>query len=190
MTEIQVLSPMNKGGLGSRSLNVDLQKVLNPTPSVKIEQRGVVFGKGDKVMVTANDYDKEVFNGDIGFIKDIDLQEETTTVDFDGRYVEFSFSEMDILSLAYAISIHKSQGSEYPAIVIPITMQHAVMLKRNLLYTGVTRGKRLVCLIGQRGALEMAIQSQNQSIRWNKLATRLREEEHAVWEEAKGRGND
>jgi len=175
LTEIQVLSPMNRGGLGTKVLNMELQKTLNPNPTTKVERFGVTFALGDKVMVTANEYEKEVFNGDIGFIRKIDPEEEEVHVDFDGQKVVFQFSEMDILCLAYAISIHKSQGSEYPAVVIPITMQHALMLKRNLLYTGVTRGKKLVVLIGERRALELAIRSENRNTRWNKLALRIRD---------------
>lgn len=171
--DIQVLSPMNRGSLGMRALNLELQKVLNPSPSEKVERFGTIFGIGDKVMVTANDYDKEVFNGDIGFIKSIDAIEQETAVEIDGREVIFDFGEMDILSLAYAVTIHKSQGSEYPVIVMPLAMQHFMMLKRNLIYTGVTRGRKLVVIVGQKKALGMAVRSKNQEIRWNRLAERL-----------------
>lgn len=173
--DIQVLCPMNRAGLGARALNVELQKALNPSPEIKIQRFGSTFSPGDKVMVTTNDYDKEVFNGDIGFIRSLDLPEQEAVVEIDGREVVFDFGEMDILSLAYATSIHKSQGSEYPAVVIPVSMQHYLMLKRNLLYTGVTRGKKLVVLIGQKKAIAMAIRSASQEKRWNKLAQRLRE---------------
>jgi exodeoxyribonuclease V alpha subunit len=115
----------------------------------------------------------KVFNGDIGFIKNIDLSEQNLTVDIDGREVQFEFSELDILALAYAISVHKSQGSEYPVIILPISMQHFVMLKRNLLYTGVTRGKRMVILIGEKKAVETALLTRNQGKRWNKLSDRI-----------------
>lgn len=171
--DIQVLCPMNRGGLGARSLNVELQKALNPEPKVKIERFGSTYAPGDKVMVTTNDYDKEVFNGDIGFIKEIDLIEQEALIDFEGRDIVFDFSDFDILSLAYATTIHKSQGSEYPAIVIPVAMQHYMMLKRNLVYTGVTRGKKLVVVIGQKKALALAVRSANQGKRWNKLAERI-----------------
>lgn len=172
--DIQVLCPMNRAGLGARALNVELQQALNPSPTVKVQRFGSTFAPGDKVMVTANDYDKEVFNGDIGFIKSIDLAEQETVVEIDGREIVFEFGEMDVLSLAYATTIHKSQGSEYPAVVLPVSTQHYLMLKRNLLYTGVTRGKKLVVLIGQKKAVAIAIRSAKQGKRWNKLADRLR----------------
>ncbi len=171
--DIQVLCPMNRGNLGARTLNTELQLVLNFNPLAKVEKYGTTFAVNDKVMVTSNDYDKEVFNGDIGFIKNIDLSEQNLTVDIDGREVQFEFSELDILALAYAISVHKSQGSEYPVIILPISMQHFVMLKRNLLYTGVTRGKRMVILIGEKKAVETALLTRNQGKRWNKLSDRI-----------------
>lgn len=172
--DIQVLSPMNRGGLGSKSLNIDLQRAFNPNPPAKIERYGTIFGVGDKVMVTENDYDKEVFNGDLGFIEEINEEDQFIEVNIDNRLIEFEFSELDILSLAYATTIHKSQGSEYPAVVIPIAMQHFMMLKRNLLYTGVTRGKKMVVIVGEKKAIQLAIQNKNQGKRWNKLAERIR----------------
>jgi exodeoxyribonuclease V alpha subunit len=174
--DIQVLSPMNRGALGTRTLNAELQKALNPNPSAKVERFGYAFCPGDKVMVTVNDYDKDVFNGDIGTVKSVDPVEQELVVDFDGRDVVFEFGELDILSLAYATSIHKSQGSEYPAVVIPLFIQHYVMLKRNLLYTGVTRGKRLVVLIGQKKSLAVAVKTHDRGRRWTFLAGRLRAE--------------
>lgn len=135
---------------------------------------GVTFAPRDKVMVTQNDYDKDVVNGDIGFVDSLDLEESVAVIDFDGRKVEFDFSEMDILSLAYAVTVHKSQGSEYPAVVIPVAMQHYLMLKRNLIYTALTRGKKLVVVIGQKKALAMAVKSKAQGERWNNLAARLK----------------
>jgi len=171
--DIQVLCPMSRGALGARALNLELQKALNPAPSVTVERYGTVFAPGDKVMVTVNDYDKEVFNGDIGFITKLDPIEHEASIDFDGREVIFDFSELDIVSLAYATTVHKSQGSEYPAVVMPVAMQHFMMLKRNLLYTGVTRGKKLVVLVGQKKAMAIAIKSANQGKRWNNLAARL-----------------
>ncbi len=171
--DIQVLCPMNRGGLGARSLNIELQKAINPNPTIKIEKFGMTFAPGDKVIVTQNDYDKDVFNGDIGLIESLDLVESVATVDFDGRQVQFSFSEMDILSLAYAITVHKSQGSEYPAVVIPLAMQHYLMLKRNLIYTGLTRGKKLVVVIGQKKALAIAVKNSKQDERWSNLTARL-----------------
>lgn len=175
MRDIQVLCPMNRGTLGSRALNIELQKVLNPNPSQSIERFGYSFGPGDKVMVTANDYDKEVFNGDIGWIRIIDSEEQVVKVDFDGREVRFEFGELDRLALAYSVTIHKSQGSEYPAVVIPLAMQHGMMLKRNLVYTGVTRGKKLVVLLGSRKALAIAVGARDQGRRITMLAERIQE---------------
>ena len=125
-------------------------------------------------MQTENDYDKEVFNGDIGFIQSIDAENQELVIDFEGRAVQYPFSDLDQLTLAYATTIHKSQGSEYPAVVIPLTMQHYMMLKRNLVYTGVTRGRKLVVLIGQKKAMAMAVKSGDAGRRWSKLAAWLR----------------
>lgn len=171
--DIQVLCPMNRGLLGTRNLNLELQKALNPDPAVKIERFGNTYAPGDKVMVTANDYDHDVFNGDIGLISKLDTTEQEATIDFDGRLVTFDFSELDIVTLAYATTVHKAQGSEYPAVVIPMTTQHFMMLKKNLVYTGVTRAKKLLVMIGQKKALAMAIKAKNQGKRWGKLASRL-----------------
>jgi exodeoxyribonuclease V alpha subunit len=147
--DIQVLTPMNRGGLGVRALNAELQQRLNGTSEPKIPRFGSEFAPGDKVIQLVNDYDKDVFNGDIGKIVRIDLEESQVFIDFDGRTVGYEFGELDEVSLAYAASIHKSQGSEYPAVVIPLATQHYRLLERNLLYTGVTRGKKLVVLIAQ-----------------------------------------
>jgi exodeoxyribonuclease V alpha subunit len=155
--DIQVLCPMNRGGLGARSLNIELQNALNPPGERRIERFGWTFCPGDKVMQVENDYDKEVYNGDLGVVSRIDLEEGELVVDFDSREVTYGFGELDELVLAYAITIHKSQGSEYPAVVIPLTTQHYPMLQRNLVYTGLTRGKRLVVLVGQRKALAIAV---------------------------------
>ena len=148
--DIQVLCPMNRGGVGARSLNIELQAALNPAGQRKVERFGWTFAPGDKVMQIENDYDKEVYNGDIGYIDDIDTDAGELTASFDGRAITYGFGELDTLVLAYAATIHKSQGSEYPAVVIPMLTQHYAMLQRNLLYTGVTRGKQLVVLVGQR----------------------------------------
>ena len=142
--DVQVLCPMQRGALGARALNSDLQNALNPNMSEKIERFGSSFAPGDKVMQTENDYDREVFNGDLGRVKRIDQTEGLLVADFDGREVEYPFGELDALVPAYATTIHKSQGSEYPAVVITIATQHYTMLARNLVYTAVTRGKRLV----------------------------------------------
>jgi exodeoxyribonuclease V alpha subunit len=167
--DVQVLTPMNRGVLGARNLNLELQRVLNPDPPGSVERFGWRFSPGDRVMETQNDYDREVFNGDLGTVARIDDEEGALVVSFDGREVAYPFGELDTLVLAYATTIHKSQGSEYPAVVIPITTQHWTMLARNLLYTGVTRGKRLVVLIGQRKAIGIAVRGGKMKPRWTKL---------------------
>ena len=167
--DIQVLCPMNRGGLGARSLNIELQNALNPPGEIRVERFGWTFCPGDKVMQVENDYDKEVYNGDLGVVLGIDMEESELSVDFDGREVTYSFGELDELVLAYATTIHKSQGSEYPAVVIPLSTQHYPMLQRNLVYTGVTRGKRLVVLVGQRKALAIAVKGARTRKRWSKL---------------------
>ena len=167
--DIQVLCPMNRGGVGARSLNIELQAALNPAGERKIERFGWTFAPGDKVMQIENDYDKEVYNGDIGYIDDVDPDSGELTVSFDGRAVILGFGELDTLVPAYAVTIHKSQGSEYPAVVIPLLTQHYAMLQRNLLYTGVTRGKRLVVLVGQKKAVAIAVKNVSGRRRWSKL---------------------
>lgn len=175
--DVQILTPMNRGGLGARSLNAELQKILNEKGDPKITRFGTTFAPGDKVIQTVNDYDKEVFNGDIGQIEKVDIEEGLLTVDFDSRIVEYEFGELDELQLAYATSIHKSQGSEYPAVVIPLAMQHYTLLERNLIYTAVTRGKKLVTIIGQPKALAMAVKNRKSNRRLTKLAVRIAGEE-------------
>jgi exodeoxyribonuclease V alpha subunit len=167
--DVQVLCPMNRGGLGARSLNLELQQALNPPGELRVERFGYTFCPGDKVMQVTNDYDRDVFNGDLGVITEMNVAERELTVSFDGRAVVYGFEELDELVLAYATTIHKAQGSEYPAVVIPLTTQHYAMLERNLLYTGVTRGKRLVVLVGQRRALAIAVKNQGGRMRWSKL---------------------
>jgi len=169
--DVQVLSPMHRGTVGARALNVALQQALNParTGGDRVERFGSSFGVGDKVMQIENDYDKDVYNGDLGFVTDVDSAERELCVEFDGREVVYGFEELDRLSLAYATTIHKAQGSEYPAVVIPLTTQHYPMLRRNLVYTGVTRGRQLVVLIGQKRALGIAIGGERQERRWSKL---------------------
>ena len=167
--DVQVLCPMNRGGVGARSLNIELQAALNPNPTTKVERFGWTFAPGDKVMQIENDYDKDVFNGDIGYIQAVDTVEGELTVDFEGREVSYLFGELDTLVPAYAATIHKSQGSEYPAVVIPVMTQHYAMLQRNLLYTGLTRGKKLVILVGQRKAIAIAVKNESGRRRWSKL---------------------
>lgn len=174
LTDIQVLTPMNRGGLGTRSLNLVLQGQLNKSAIPKINKFGWVFAPGDKVMQIVNNYDKDVFNGDSGTIAAIDEELGIVKVNFDGEIVEYYFSDLDELVLAYAASIHKSQGSEYPVVVIPLAMQHYMMLARNLLYTAVTRGKKLVVIIGQKKALAIAVRNNKYATRLTNLEDRLR----------------
>jgi exodeoxyribonuclease V alpha subunit len=167
--DIQVLCPMNRGGVGARSLNIELQQALNPSSDPKVERFGFTYGIGDKVMQMANNYDKDVYNGDIGFIRHIDPNAQELTITFDERSMTYDFGELDEVVLAYATTIHKSQGSEYPAIVIPLMIQHFPMLKRNLLYTGITRGKKLVVVIGEKKALAIAVKDRQTKKRYAKL---------------------
>ena len=160
---------------GARSLNIDLQQALNPPGEMRVERFGSTYGIGDKVMQVENDYDKEVYNGDLGVVRSIDPEASEMVIDFDGREVTYGFGELDELVLAYATTIHKSQGSEYPAVVIPLTTQHYPMLQRNLLYTAVTRGKRLVVIIGQKKALAIAVKGKQTGRRWSKLRECLHE---------------
>ena len=173
--DVQVLCPMNRGSLGIRELNVRLQKELNPARAEEptVEKFGWQFRLRDKVIQTENDYDKEVFNGDIGQIVKIDPIEQEVTVRFDQREVIYDYGELDEISLAYAITIHKSQGSEFPVVVIPLAMQQYLLLQRNLIYTGITRGKKLVVLIGQRKALAMAVRNNRTENRFSGLLARL-----------------
>ncbi len=172
--DIQVLCPINRGGVGARSLNIELQAALNPAGERKVERFGWTFAPGDKVMQIENDYDKDVYNGDIGYVDDVDPDAGELNASFDGRSVTYGFGELDTLVPAYAATIHKSQGSEYPAVVIPIMTQHYAMLQRNLLYTGLTRGKRLVVLIGQKKAVAIAVRNVSGRRRWSKLDEWLR----------------
>jgi exodeoxyribonuclease V alpha subunit len=176
--QVQVLCPMARGGCGSRSLNIELQKLLNPDPVEQVERFGWRFAPGDKVMQIANDYEKEVFNGDVGTIDAIDAGNSELGVLFPtseagvqgSRVVVYGWGELDHLVPAYACTIHKSQGSEYPAVVIPLLTQHYAMLQRNLVYTGLTRGKQLVVLVGQKKALAMAVKNHLGRRRYTKLA--------------------
>jgi len=171
--DVQVLCPMNRGGIGARSLNIELQKVLNPPGEVRVERFGWTYPPGEKVMQIENDYDKEVYNGDLGIVARIDMEAGDLVATFDGREVVYGYGELGELVLAYATTTHKAQGSEYSAVVIPIMMQHYTMLKRNLLSTGVTRGKKLVVLVGQRKAIAMAVRNGGQRRRWSKLRESL-----------------
>jgi exodeoxyribonuclease V alpha subunit len=172
--DIQVLTPMNRGGLGSLALNSALQKQLNGHSTPTITRFGWTFAPGDKVIQRVNNYDKDVFNGDIGWIELINEAESEVTINFDNRPVIYDFHELDEIHLAYAISIHKSQGSEFPVVVIPLATQHYNLLARNLLYTAITRGKQLVVLIGQKKAIGMAIKNNRAAQRLTKLADWLK----------------
>jgi exodeoxyribonuclease V alpha subunit len=167
--DIQVLCPMARGGVGARALTIALQAALNGEATPRVEKFGWTFAPGDKVMQIENDYDREVYNGDIGFVTAIDAEEAEITVRFDGRDVTYGLGDLDALVPAYAATIHKAQGSEYPAVVIPVLTQHYAMLQRNLLYTGITRGKRLVVLVGSRKAVAIAVRNISGRRRWSKL---------------------
>lgn len=172
LEDIQVLSPMNRGLLGTNNLNMELQKCLNPHGQ-EIIRGGRKFRTNDKVMQIRNNYDKEVFNGDIGNVMGFDLEKQKLIVRFDERKVVYDFNELDELVLAYAVSVHKAQGSEYPAVVIPLLTQHYVMLQRNLLYTAVSRGKKLVVIIGTKKALAIALKNDKITKRYSHLKERL-----------------
>ncbi len=184
--DIQVMAPMHRGICGVENLNRELQKALNPKKekdfqlhregeTQEIERFGRLYRLGDKVMQIKNNYDKDVFNGDLGRVQSISRENQKVFVTVDGRDVEYDFSDLDELLPAYAISIHKSQGSEYPAVVIPILTQHYVMLQRNLIYTGITRGKKLVILVGSAKALSIAVHNNKTAHRYGMLRKRLEE---------------
>jgi exodeoxyribonuclease V alpha subunit len=174
MVDIQVLTPMRRNQLGAENLNVVLQERLNPT-GPHVQRFGRLYRVGDRVMQIRNNYDKDVFNGDVGRISAIETDAQTVTVNFDGRRISYDLSDLDELIHAYACSIHKSQGSEYPAVVVLMTTQHFRLLQRNLLYTGITRGRKLVCVVGSRKALWIAIRNNEIRLRRTALAERLRE---------------
>lgn len=176
-TDIQVLSPMHRGAVGVGELNQRLQEVLNPPAPGKAEYRhgSRVFREGDRVMQIKNDYERLVFNGDMGRIERLDLEEAAALIDFDGRAVTAEFSQLDEVVHAYAVSIHKSQGSEFPVVIIPLLTQHYLMLQRNLLYTGVTRARKLVVLVGSKQAIAMAVRNDRIASRNTKLAKRIKE---------------
>ena len=171
-TDIQVLTPMQRGIVGTANLNMALQQALNHS-DISLNRSGYSFRQGDRVMQLRNNYDKDVFNGDLGFVESVDLEERTLSVNFDGRLVEYDASELDELTLAYATTIHKSQGSEYPIVVMPVLMTHYVMLQRNLIYTGITRAKKICVLIGTKKALSFAIRNMAVLKRNTRLKERL-----------------
>jgi exodeoxyribonuclease V alpha subunit len=171
--DIQVLTPMNKGILGTHNLNTKLQEALNPS-SGELRISGKVFKNSDKVMQIVNNYDKDVFNGDIGIIVNIDNEYQEVAVDFEGKIVIYDYKDLDEIALAYAVSVHKAQGSEYPVVVMPIHSQHHILLQRNLLYTGITRGQKLVVLLGTKKAMSVAINNNSPQRRYTYLKTRLK----------------
>ena len=171
--DIQVLTPMNRGGLGARDLNAALQQQLNGHSEPKIIRLGTTFAPGDKVIQLNNNYEKDVFNGDIGYIDRIDVAQEKVMIYFDQSLKEYQAHELDELTLAYAISIHKSQGSEFPIVVMVLAMEHYMLLSRNVLYTGMTRGKKIVVLIGQKKAIKMAVENNKEAQRISNLRYRL-----------------
>lgn len=177
LKDIQVLAPVYRGPAGVSVLNAALQAALNPPAALKVERSffGQLLRAGDRVMQVKNDYEKGVFNGDIGRLTEIAIEGQTFTVDFEGRAVEYDWSEADELTLAYAVTVHKSQGSEFPAVVLPVLTQHYVMLQRNLLYTAVTRAAQLCVLVGNKKAIAIAIKNNKVAQRWSGLAKRLKD---------------
>ena len=172
--DVQVLTPMNRGSLGARALNAVLQQALNPEATPRVTRFGWTYAPGDKVLQTINNYEKDVYNGDIGQVAQVDSEAGQVTIDFDGRIVTYDVGELDEVALAYAVTVHKSQGSEYPVVVIPLATQHYPMLVRNLLYTGVTRGKQLVVVIGQPRAVAIAVRNVRATQRLTNLSAWLR----------------
>jgi exodeoxyribonuclease V alpha subunit len=171
--DIQVLTPMHKGVAGASNLNTELQKALNPGEG-GVHRSGLSFRVKDKVMQVKNNYDKDVYNGDIGRIKTIDLDSQEVIISFDGRKVVYEYNELDEIVLAYAVSVHKAQGSEYPAVVIPIHTQHFILLQRNLIYTAVTRGRELVVMVGTQKALAIGVKNDKTQKRFSYLQHRLK----------------
>jgi exodeoxyribonuclease V alpha subunit len=174
LDDVQVLTPMQRGELGARNLNRVLQKALNPGEG-GVERFGWTYRCGDKVMQTVNNYDREVFNGDIGRVSSVDLEKSELTVRFPEREVSYAFGDLDEITLSYAVTIHKSQGSEYPCVVVPVHTQHYIMLRRNLLYTALTRGRRLVVLVGKKEAVEIAVKQIDARTRITDLKRRIQQ---------------
>lgn len=174
-TDVQVLSPMIRGTVGTYNLNKVLQQLINPAAFEKAElNRGDgILRTGDRVMQLKNDYKKEVFNGDLGIVRGIDKIEKEVTIDFDGRDVVYDFGDLNEITLAWASSIHKSQGSEYPVVILPLYTQHYIMLSRNLFYTGLTRAKKLALIVGSQKALAIAVKQVKQQQRYTRLKQRL-----------------
>ena len=172
MNDIQVLTPMNRGPIGANSLNEALREALNPSGR-EINRGGRLFKQGDRVMQIRNNYDKEVYNGDIGIIESIDYEAQNVVVDFEGRLAAYDFTQLDELTLAYAVSVHKSQGSEYPAVVMPVHTAHFILLQRNLIYTGLTRARKLAVFVGTKKALNLGIRNDKTQKRYTGLIDKL-----------------
>jgi exodeoxyribonuclease V alpha subunit len=172
--DVQVLTPMHKGEVGTSALNQLLQERLNPARGRELKRGYATFRPGDRVLQLRNNYDKEVFNGDLGWVHEVDPEEGTLSVDFDGNLVAFDATELEDLTLAYAVSVHKSQGCEYPAIVVPVVTQHYVLLMRNLLYTALTRARRLAVFIGSEKALATGLSNITSGQRMTHLQHRIR----------------
>jgi len=170
--DIQVLTPMHKGSIGAGNLNTELQAALNPNGH-EMTRGGRSFRVNDKVMQIKNNYDKEVFNGDIGRILMIEQETQQMTITFDGRKVDYDVTDLDEVVLAYAVSVHKAQGSQYPVVIIPVHAQHYALLQRNLIYTGITRGRKLVVLVGTKNALAIAVKNNKTQMRYTRLKMRL-----------------
>lgn len=175
LRDVQVLTPMHKGEVGTSALNQLLQERLNPRRGAELKRGYTLFRPGDRVLQLRNNYDKEVFNGDLGWVHEVDPEEGSLSVDFDGNLVAFDSTELDDLTLAYAVSVHKSQGCEYPAVVVPVVTQHYVLLMRNLLYTALTRARRLAVFIGSEKALAIGLENVTSGARMTHLAHRIRQ---------------
>ncbi|MGE4552056.1 MAG: ATP-dependent RecD-like DNA helicase, partial [Desulfovibrionaceae bacterium] len=179
LRDVQVLTPMHKGDVGTQALNQLLQARLNPRPALargaEIKHGNTAFRVGDRVLQLRNNYDKEVFNGDLGWVEELDAESGELSVMFDSGLVYLEAAELDDLSLAYAVSVHKSQGSEYPAVVIPVVTQHYMLLQRNLLYTALTRARRLAIMVGSERAFNIGLQNVTAGRRFTALSERLRE---------------
>jgi exodeoxyribonuclease V alpha subunit len=174
-TDVQVLSPMIRGVIGTRSLNQVLQRLLNPPSPDKqeINRGGTIYRVGDRIIQLRNDYNRDIYNGDLGIIQEIDPTEQELIIKFDERLIKYDYADLNELSLAFCVSIHKAQGSEYPVVIMPIYMQHYIMLSRSLIYTGLTRAKKLAILIGSNKAISIAVNQKHELERYTRLSERL-----------------
>ena len=175
ITDVQVLCPMTRGVVGTRNLNQVLQELLNPPAPEKaqINRGGDILRVGDRVIQLKNDYEREVFNGDLGVVNAIDSTEHEVMIQFEGREVIYDYADLNELGLAWSISIHKSQGSEYPVVILPLYMQHYLLLSRNLVYTGLTRAKKLAIVVGSNKAIGLAVRQDRMGKRYTRLPARL-----------------